>query len=364
MSYGNYPDLSAVRRILVIKLRHLGDVLLTTPVFTNLKKNLPQAEIDAYVYREAMPMLEGHPAISEIIEYDRNWKKLGLFRRLAKEFQILQRIHKKRYDLVINLTEGDRGAMAARWSRAGIRVGVDSRKIYTHAAKNCPSLRHAVERQLDVLRRIGLFPSEDEKELVLTVSPDVQLAASSRVPFSSFILIHPTSRWRFKCWPVEKTVALAQELIRLGERLVFTSGPDPEEMAMVEAMVARLPKESVCNLAGLISLKELAALVHQAKATICFDSVPLHIASALKAKVVALFGPTSEINWGSWQNPHARMIVSRMSCRPCYQDGCGGSKKSECLEKIEIQQVISELKVIAEIGAPCVRIADELVPRS
>ena len=82
---------------------------------------------------------------------------------------MLRRIQKNHYDLVINLTEGDRGAIAARMSRAPIRVGVDGRRIYTHVVKNCPSLRHTVERQLDAVRRIGIFPAIGERELVLTI---------------------------------------------------------------------------------------------------------------------------------------------------------------------------------------------------
>lgn len=122
-SYGNYPDLSRVKKILIIKLRHLGDVLLTTPCLNTLQRAFPQAQIDAYIYKEAFPMLKGHPAIHQLIGYDREWKKQGLWARIKKEICLLWKVRKEKYDLVINLTEGDRGTIAACISQAKIKVG-------------------------------------------------------------------------------------------------------------------------------------------------------------------------------------------------------------------------------------------------
>ncbi len=353
MGYGNYPDLQGVENVLVIKLRHLGDVLLTTPCFSVLKKRLPHARIDAYVYQEAAPMLEGHPAIHEILTLDRAWKRLPLLKRLKREAGQLWKIRQRRYDLVLNLTEGDRGAMAARVSKAKIRAGVDSRGIYTHVAKMCPSLRHTIERQLDLLRRIGIFPEEEERELFWSIPEKEQERAMKLVPWERFILIHPASRWRFKCWPEDKMRTLAEKLLERGERLVFTSGPDAVERDMVARIADGL---DVCNLAGKLTLKELGALIERAKALVCVDSAPLHMASALKRPVVALFGPTSDVTWGPWRNPRARIVAEPMSCRPCYQDGCGGSKKSDCLARLSVEKVLLELKFLAEVEAARLRV--------
>lgn len=361
MAYGNYPDLTNVRRVLVVKLRHLGDVLLTSPVFSALKKALPAAEIDAYVTRESAPMLEGHPAISDILEYDTSWKKLSWLRRLGFEAAMLRRIRNKNYDCIINLTEGDRGALCARFSSASIRVGVDQRKIYTHVVKNCPSLRHTVERNLDALRRIGIFPTSEERELLWTIPEDSRKTAFQKVSWKNFILIHPASRWRFKCWPTKKMAELSRRLIEQGEKLIFTSGSDPHEMAMVEEITLQLPKGSFFDCSGRISLHELGALIERTKALICVDSVPFHMASVLKVPVIALFGPTSEITWGPWRNPLARIVTANMSCRPCYQDGCGGCKVSDCLAAIRVDEVLSEFKILSEIRASGLRIANELV---
>ena len=356
MTYGNYPDLSQVKKVLVIKLRHLGDVLLTTPLFSCLKKALPAAEINAYIYREGLPLLEGHPAISKILTYDRAWKKEWVGGRLRRELQMLKGIRNEGYDLVINLTEGDRGAMAVRASGARVRVGVDQRKVYTHVVKNCPSLRHTVERQLDVLRRMGIFPANEERELFLAVPEEARESVRRRVPWSRFVLIHPTSRWRFKCISTRTMRSVVQRLAEQGEKLVFTSGGDLAERQMIDEIVRDLPQESFCSLAGTVTLQELAALIEQCAVLLCVDSLPFHIASAFKKAVVALFGPTSEITWGPWRNPHARVVTEQMSCRPCYLDGCGGGKVSDCLQRISPERILLELELVAKICEPSLRI--------
>ncbi len=314
--------------------------------------------------------------------------------------RLLCEIRRRRYDLVINLTEGDRGAIAAKYSGARIRVGFDpkgkglfgKKKLYTHVAKNCPSLRHTVERNLDVVRRIGIFPALEERDLFHFIQPQTlermrERVYRARLDFvnsathcgekdadqnsqnlavrgmnEGFILIHPTSRWRFKCWPVEKMRALAKALLEEGVQLVFTSGPDAVEVEMVKEISRDL---NVCNLAGKISLKELSALIQLSSLLICVDSLPLHLASALKKPVVAIFGPTSDITWGPWLNPHARIVSQNFSCRPCYQDGCGGSKVSDCLTTLSVDAVLREVhglqlqlqpKVFAKISPASFRI--------
>lgn len=341
MTYGDYPDLSPVKKVLVVKLRHLGDVLLTSPVFSALKKAIPDAQIDAYIYEEAKPMLEGHPAIHTLIGYDRKWKKEGFFQRIWREFFLLRNIRKKRYDLVINLTEGDRGALAAKISKAKIRVGFSpkgkwQKKLYTHIVKHTPSLRHTVEKNLDALRRIGIFPSEEERELFFHIGTDAISSMQKHLQGRPFIHIHPTSRWRFKCWSVAKMRSLVEHLLKKGKRVVLTSGPDKEEKQMVEAIAEGF---DVAVFSGSITLKELGALILLSEMLICVDSVPLHMASALKRPVAALFGPTSDVTWGPWRNPRAYVIAQNFSCRPCYQDGCGGSKYSDCLQTLSVKKV-------------------------
>jgi heptosyltransferase-3 len=359
MSYGNYPNCSGVKKILVIKLRQLGDTLLTTPVFATLKNRFPNAEIHAYVYRESCPLLEDNPSIDQCIGYDRNWKKSSLPFRLWKEYQILKEICSAGYDLVVNLTEGDRGAIAAYVANAKIRVGFEPKSklqkgLYTHVVKHCPTPRHTVEKNLDALRKIGIFPKMEERELFLK--------ASQKSPIQGpYVLIHPTSRWKFKCWPVEKMRTLAQELLLRGKKVVFTCGSDVAELAMVREITEGL---DVINLGGQISLKELAALIAHSEILICVDSLVFHMANALKKPVVALFGPTSDISWGAWRNPHAKIVKQEFSCRPCYQDGCGGSKYSDCLATLQVSNVLYEIDQSLKSSPKYIRLASESLTNS
>lgn len=118
-------------------------------------------------------------------------------------------------------------------------------------------------------------------------------------------------------------------------------------MDMVEEILDLANVEGAISLAGQLSLKELGALYLKSRGLITVDSVPLHMASALKVPVVALFGPTSEENWGPWQHPRARVVAEAMPCRPCYMDGCGGSKRSDCLDTLSIQAILNAYEEVS-----------------
>lgn len=346
--YGDYPDLSTVKKILIVKMRHHGDVLLTSPVFSIVKQALPNSQIDAFLYRDTLPMLEGHPAIADFLLYDRSWKKLPFWKKMREEVRLLKCVHKKGYDLVINLTEGDRGAIIALVSKSRYKVGFDperkgfkgKRKIYTHLVKNCSTPRHTVEKQLDVLRRIGIFPPPGERDLKLHIPEEAKLNLRAKLPFKGpYVVIHPVSRWRFKCLPAARIAELIDALSKEGAQVVLSAGPDKEELKMCEEILSQT-QAAVCNLAGKMTLKELSALIEGSECLICVDSVPLHIASATKTPVVALFGPTSDKNWGPWMHPQSRVVAQSSSCRPCFMDGCGGSKMSDCLFTLSVSQIL------------------------
>lgn len=349
-------DLSNINKILVAKLRHHGDVLLASPVFSVLKARFPHARIDAYIYKETLPMLEGLEAIDEFFLYDKKIKKNSWFKRVAYECGLLLKIRKKRYDLVINLTEGDRGALVALISGAKIRIGFDpegrgmfkKRSYYTHVARVCHQTRHTVERHLDILRCLGITPRPEERELALRIPAAAYtkvktLLAEEGVIGTDFIVVHPVSRWLFKCLPEATLARVIQHLQKKGETVVLTASADPLEMAMNQKII-ELAGGKITDLGGKISLKELGALIDLSKLLICVDSVPMHMASALKAPVLAVFGPTSEKTWAPWNNPHAKVLTSEdHPCRPCYMPGCGGSGHSDCLATMSVRRICTEL---------------------
>jgi heptosyltransferase-3 len=168
-------DLSRVRRALVVKLRHHGDVLLASPVFSALKAAAPHLEIDALVYEDTRDMLSGHPAIAQVHGIDRAWKRLSAAARLAREWTLFSALRARRYDLLLHLTEQSRGAWLARG--LGVRYAVAPRtngkssywkNSFTHLfAQPLNARRHMVEWNLDALRRIGVQPAPAERRLIL-----------------------------------------------------------------------------------------------------------------------------------------------------------------------------------------------------
>jgi heptosyltransferase-3 len=363
MAYGNYPDLNQVNRILVVKLRHHGDVLLTSPVFSVLKHKLPRANIFAYIYQETLPMLDGHPAIAGYYLYDNKWKSMPSLERIFKELFLVRQIRQNRFDMIINLTDCDRGDFVAFISRAKYRVGPSperrggkySPNVYSYIVKRCQKPRHMVEQNLDALRRIGIFPSSEERDLFFHIPQSARISIDQHLKKAdlsrhSYILIHPTSRWLFKCWPAGKVAELIYQLSKKGYHIVISSAPDKNELSTIERIISLCPDIPILNLAGKLSLKELAALIQTCACLVCIDSVPMHIASALKVPAVALFGPSSEEAWGPWNNPHGRVVAENYSCRPCNLDGCGGSKVCDCLEKISVERVFREVTGLLKKG--------------
>ncbi len=348
-------DPLTIRRVLVVKLRHHGDVLLTAPVFSVLKRHIPHAQIDALVYAETAAMLSGHPAITQLHTIDRAWKRAGFFHRLRQEWRLLRTLRARDYDLLVHLTESSRGALLAFVLGSEVAVARDYgpkrgwfwRTTFTHLYRIPAKPRHTVEIHLDALRRLGIYPHADERALTLVPGTDAEtsvqtlLDAQGLTP-GSYIHIHPTSRWLFKCWEPEKYAALINALQDAGERVVLTAAPSKEELQFVGSIAVQLRKP-VVDLSGKLNLKQLAALTAQAKCFVGVDSVPMHIAAAMQTPTVVLFGPSGDLEWGPWQ-VSARVITTNHSCRPCGMDGCGNSKVSECLTTIPVQDVLAAVR--------------------
>jgi len=351
-------DLSLVKRALVVKLRHHGDVLLTTPVFSALKSRIPNIEIDALVYADTHAMLDGNPAISRVFAIDRAWKSRTALARASEEWRLLRLLRQRGYDLLIHLSEHPRGAWLSRFLGCAYSVAPDYaqrskfwRRSFTHRfslPKNAH--RHMVEWNLDALRRIGIQPGVGEKRLILVAGTQGQSEADKLleqygIEAGTFVHLHPASRWSFKCWPEARNAALIDALARRGEQVVLTAAPDAQELDFVSRILS-LCNAKPANLAGKLSLKGLAALTAKAKLFIGVDSAPMHMASAMGTPVVALFGPSGEMEWGPWSSKMRVVASASHPCRPCGIDGCGGGKISDCLVTLPEDRV---LRAVSEL---------------
>ncbi len=335
-----------MKKILICIFKYHGDVLLTSPVYTSLREEYPEASIEVYLFKETLPMLEGHPAISKFILFDQAWRKYSLPRRIVQEFKMWWKIRKEKYDIVLNLTSGDRGAIVALVTGAKIRIGIERAggmkqkdRFFTKAVRVTSMPRHIVERNLDLVRALKIVPTK--KDLIFYIPESSLIKVDAILPYPDFILIHPASRCHFKHWPTEKFQELIEDLRNRGEKIIISGGPGKEEKELIDQIMQPFAGDPfVQSLAGKLSLKELGALIQRSKLLISIDSVPPHIASALKKPVVVLFGPSDDIKWGPWQNPHARIVRLDLPCMRCDQQGCGGTWISDCLINLPKNHVL------------------------
>jgi heptosyltransferase-3 len=317
-------------------------------------------------------MLDGHPALARLHVIDRDWKRQGPARRAAAEWRLIAALRARRYDLVLHLSVHTRGAwlvrlLRPRWSVAPrFRDGFWANSFsLLYPAQSDPQ-RHTVETNLDSLRALGLEPTPADKAVVMVPGPKAEarvagLLAAHGLPAGGFVHIHPASRWAFKCWSAPRVAALCDALAARGLPLVLTSAPDAGEKALIVEVRAARDKnavsDSVCrefrcagrqaptvDLSGQLSLKELAALTAQAKLFVGVDSAPMHIAAAMGTPVVAIFGPSGDLEWGPWDPLHQdhRVVASNSHpCRPCGMAGCNDSKVSACLTTLPVARVLA-----------------------
>jgi len=362
-------NLASVHRVLVVKLRHHGDVLLSSPVFQVLKKRAPHVEIDALVYADTREMLEEHPAIDRLHLIDRAWKRAGLVKQVRHEGALLSELKARRYQLMVHLTDHWRGAWLAQALRPRWSVAPASREsrvwrwAFSHRyllPRGTP--RHTVELNLDALRRLGIYPEEDEKRLVMVPGLEAserveQLLAQHGLASGGFIHVHPTSRWLFKAWTEEANSEILRRLAQDGHRVVVTSAPDAREKSIIGRILAHAPgrgspprgQDPIVDLSGQLTLREMAALAARARLFFGVDTAPMHIAAAMGTPVVALFGPSDERAWGPWRVAH-RIVDMPYPCRPCNNDGCGGGKVSECLTRLPVDRAHAAINELLAAG--------------
>ena len=162
-----------VKRILLIRLRNIGDVLLMVPTIRAFREYFPGARIAALVNAGTEPMLTGNPLLDEVLVFDPAWKTWPWKRRVAEEVKFLREVRRRKFDLAINLTEGDRGAFLCLASSAGMRIGVYHsgrglwwKKMIFHCLVRIPDWRaHVVEQMLEIPRSLGLDPKDKRVEI-------------------------------------------------------------------------------------------------------------------------------------------------------------------------------------------------------
>lgn len=362
-------EFKEVNKILVIKLRHIGDVLLTVPVFRALRENFPGAHIAALVSSGTEEVLTGNPLIHEIIVFDRNVKKLNPLKRCIEEISFLRMIREKGFDMTIDLTGGDRAAIISLASGARYRLGWRSKKgfvgkryLYTHLSE--PDRKHTVLQNLDVIKNFGIstsnlsvdfFIPDDAREFVRRILKEKNITENDTI-----VHIHPTTRWFFKCWKDEYMAEVISWLLRQKVNVIVTSSPEEKELEKTKRILSLVDLRStrssqLIDLCGQTTIKQLAAISEASDIFLGVDSAPMHIAAAVGTTVIALFGPSEVILWGPWDNDICCNYEDRKSFQ---QNGrhyvlqydndeiifINGRKISVAMMRITVDDVINILK--------------------
>lgn len=297
-------------KILIIKFRNIGDVLLSTPLVSNLRRYYPSATIDFALNKGCEDMISDNSDIDNIIVYDRpRIKELNLFYQLREEFVFTRQIRQSHYDMVINLTEGDRGAQLALFSGANYKLGFPVKKGIFAKLKifnqlgNGKVWQHTVEKDLQFVMLLGKEVVDRSVKIdwpgVVETEVDKILAEAC---IGEFVHIHPVSRWMFKCWEDDRMAKVIDYFQQdKGLRVVITGAPIKKEMNRIDKILA-LCKTAPVNLSGQLTLKHLACLSSKAKLFFGVDTAPMHIAAAVNTPVITLFGASYPAVWGPWNN--------------------------------------------------------------
>jgi heptosyltransferase III len=343
--------------VLVVCTRRIGDVLLSTALVRSLRRAWPEAAIDMLVFRGTESIVEANPDLRRVVtvgERDSLGQRLGAFRTLWK-----------RYDLACSTQASDRAtfyaaaagrtavglldpAKAPAWKRALLHrwVPFDDLNVHTVMAglALCPVLGIATVPEVVVSWR-----ASDEADVARAVPFDAQATA--------YAVLHVSPKFAYKMWTVEGWVALARWLTERGVRPVILAGTDPEDTAYASKISTDVP--GALNLAGILRLPAVGALLDRARIFVGTDTAVTHMAAALGVPTIALFGPSNPVKWGPWPRDFAgpdspwRMVGSERSgnvaliqgqttCVPCREEGCERHVRSlsNCLQHLPAGRVI------------------------
>jgi ADP-heptose:LPS heptosyltransferase len=342
-------DLPAGARILILRFRSIGDIILLTPALRLLHEWRPDLRVSVMVESRFRDLLQGNPAVEEILIPGEGSGVRNLLSRLAA----LREVRRRDFSLCVNLHGGPTSRFFARWSAARWRVGFahyrgaslynilvpDARTIL-----NQPSL-HTAEHQAAAFFYLGLPRKEIPRAQIFSGEEhaawwDAKRASLGIAPGQAYAIVHPTALYKTKEWAPEGFARMGEFLERQARVApVYSCGPG--EAPVLDA-VEKAAGSRVRRLEG-VSLAQFAAALAGARLFLGNDSGPAHMAAALARPVVAIFGSSSSPIWGPWPRqacrPAARVVQNHFDCNPCPGDRCYQFARPECILSVTFDQV-------------------------
>lgn len=325
-----------MKRILIIQTAFIGDVILSTPVIEKLSQQYPECRIDFLLRKGNENLLNDHPKISNLYILD---KKNNKFRNV---FGMIRKLRKTRYHRVINLQRFFTTGLITLFLKADYRAGFRknplslfyNRKV-SHEIGNG---EHEISRNLKVIEdlagnnliRPSIYPSKEDYRRVESYKT------------GRYICIAPTSVWHTKQFPAEKWLELLE---RLSESIKIYLLGAPDDYDACQNISQKSSHNNTTNLAGLLTLKQTAALMKDAEMNYVNDSAPLHLASAMNAPVKAVFCSTVP-RFGFYPVSDQSKIVETnvdLECRPCGLHGYDACPLGhfKCAYTIDIEQLLT-----------------------
>ncbi|PZT48136.1 heptosyltransferase [Helicobacter valdiviensis] len=328
-------------KILLIKLNKIGDVLLTSPMFLNLKNHFKNCQIDILVNYGTEGILDT-THLNKIHTLKRHKNPLL---RLKSEISLLYAIQKEKYDIVFGLMGGERTAFLSFWSGAKVKVGFPpssfwAKNIYTH--KLSYKSQHNIQSNLDALRILDIKITSIE-----VLPPKLQSSKKLENLPKNFIHLHFFSDWSYKCLNPKFYAKLLDFIIEAFKiPCILTASNNPQEIANIQE-IKKFIKNEIIIFEGNLSLKEVSLLNSKALAFIGVDTSIMHLSAANNTPTFAFFGPSFADFWGPWDNSlknctyehkgglqkmgKHQIYQEELSCVPCGRSGCEDSLKSDCL---------------------------------
>jgi predicted lipopolysaccharide heptosyltransferase III len=307
-----------------------------------LRERFPQARLTMAVLRGTEDVLKGNPDLTEVLTVERGG--------VSEQLRFLKSVRRRRFDCVIDLTDGDRSAILSRFSGARVRIGLNEEHrwrglLYTTVVQSRPDVRHRLERNLETVRPLGIEPKAGP--LVLRIPPEDEAEAARLLDdiageklsagAKPLVMLQPGARYWFKAWPAERFAELAGRLAtKYGCRILV--GGDARERSLAETIQdgARTP---VVSLAGHLTLLQYAAVLKRCALFIGNDNGPMHMAAALGVPVVALFGPSNPAEWGP-RGARTEVLYKGLDCRRCFHPTCTRGEES-CMRLITVDEVFA-----------------------
>ena len=335
-------DWSDVRKVLVVRLRSIGDTVLATPSLFALKRFLPNAQVDILVEDWVAPVLDNHPHVDNVIALERG----GVMTRA----RVARELRAANYDVVYNLHGGTTATFLTRATGARHRVGFKSYQygqLHNHQAPSPLLLwqqqkTHSVEQQLALLGWTGV-PVTDRPRTSLGISPKAaetveRLLVEAELSGQNFALIHPAAAFATKQWAAEKFARVIEFLAERGISSVAIAAPN--EQALLEQLRSQT---SVNVVTFALSLPEVTSLAARSRLFVGNDSGIAHIAAAVRTPSVVVFGSSNIAHWRPWNSGPAEVVFEEMPCQPCHGYFCEQFAQPECILRVPVTRVTAAI---------------------